>query len=164
MSEVRGWDLKPLKAHAFYCGQCDLEFYLNVAAAAAGLIRDEHGRLLATVRAGDPKKGTLDLPGGFIDPGEGAEESLVREIREELNLNVTGLDYFCSMPNRYLYKGVLYATHDIVFNCSVEDLSVLKVMDDISDIRWFSKMEIPLDEFGFESVQKILKLFINSDL
>lgn len=51
-----------------------------MAAAVAGLIFNEKGQLLLTIRAKDPGKGLLDLPGGFVDMGENADQALRREI------------------------------------------------------------------------------------
>ncbi len=152
--------LKPIKMHAFSCSECGLEFYLNVAAAAAALIFDKQGRLLMTVRARQPKAGTLDLPGGFIDPGETAEYAVSREIQEELNLKASKLTYLGSTPNQYLYKGVLYATLDLAFACEVEDLSTLKPQDDVADVRFFAPQDIPIDQIGFESIQTFIRRYV----
>lgn len=52
---------------------------------SAALITDENGRCLL-VR----KKGSTFFiqPGGKLEPGETAEEALVRELQEELNLSI----------------------------------------------------------------------------
>lgn len=152
--------LKPSGQYSYYCPECDFTFYFNVAAAAAGLILDSHGRLLITVRARDPQKGTLDLPGGFIDPGETAEAAMAREIEEELNLRVTHMEYFFSTPNRYLYKGVLYATLDMAFICRVEDFAGLQPMDDIDNVLCLAPEEIDLSRFGFDSTRRIVTRFL----
>ena len=52
------------------------------------------GELLVVTRNRDPAKGTWDLPGGFLDPGETYEQGLRRELREELNLDIFALRYF----------------------------------------------------------------------
>lgn len=152
--------LKPSGQYSYYCPECDFQFYMNVAAAAAGLILDDAGRLLVTVRARDPQKGTLDLPGGFIDPGETAEAAMAREIEEELNLRVSHMEYFFSTPNRYLFKGVLYATLDMAFICRVEEFDAMEPMDDITDVLRLPLNEIDLTRFGFESTKKIVRKFL----
>lgn len=54
-----------------------------------GIIRDERGRLLAGLRQqGKHLGGLWELPGGKVDPGETPEEALVRELREELGIEV----------------------------------------------------------------------------
>lgn len=154
--------LKPHKMHAFYCPECDFVFYLNVAAAVTGLITDSNGRLLVAVRANEPEKGKYDLPGGFIDPGESAEQAIFREIYEELNLEVVGVNYFCSYPNQYLYKGVYYATEDIAFICTINDFSPVKPRDDVAQIVWLSEKQIQFDQFGFLSIQVIVERFLEN--
>ena len=58
------------------CQDCGFVYYANVCAAtAAFILRTRNGReeMLAVRRAKEPAKGTLDLPGGFIDMYETAE-------------------------------------------------------------------------------------------
>jgi len=58
-------------------------------AVAAGLVFHE-GRLLITRRrAGDHLGGLWEFPGGKIEPGETAAGALRRELREELDIEVT---------------------------------------------------------------------------
>ena len=56
----------------FCCKDCDFVLYHNIAAAVALVFIFEE-KILFTVRNVNPDKGKLDLPGGFIDPGETAE-------------------------------------------------------------------------------------------
>ncbi len=54
-----------------------------------GIIRDERGWVLAGMRPqGKHLGGLWEFPGGKVDPGESAEEALVRELREELGVDV----------------------------------------------------------------------------
>ena len=52
---------------------------------AAAVIHDE-GKILATQRGYGDFKGGWEFPGGKIQPGESAEEAIVREIQEELQV------------------------------------------------------------------------------
>ncbi len=152
--------LKAHKKHAFYCPECGLVFYLNVAAAVVALVVDGQGRLVVTVRGQKPKQGMLDLPGGFVDPGESAEAALRREVREELGVEVGEMTYFGSAPNRYLYKGVHYATEDLAFVCQVPDLSGMQAGDDVRELLLVKPEEIDLNKFAFESVRGFLLKFL----
>ena len=49
------------------CADCEFVYYFNPSAATVALIMNERNELLVCRRAKDPAKGTLDLPGGFID-------------------------------------------------------------------------------------------------
>ena len=85
------------------CRQCGFQYYHNSSAAVAGFIISSNGQeLLLCTRAKNPYKGTLDLTGGFVDNEETAEEAICREIKEELNLDVTKATYLFSLPNTYL--------------------------------------------------------------
>lgn len=152
--------LRPHGPQGHRCSACEFEFFLNVAAAAAGLIVNDQRELLVTVRAKDPAKDTLDLPGGFIDPNETAEEGIRREIKEELNLDVTECKYFCSLPNQYPYMGVVYRTMDLAFVCRVNDFSPLKAMDDIQSCVFIPIDQLDLSRFGFASVRRMVERFV----
>jgi len=55
----------------------------------AAVIRDELNRVLLARRPDDRHMGGLwEFPGGKIDPGEAPGEALVRELREELGLEI----------------------------------------------------------------------------
>ncbi len=59
---------------------------------ALALVRD--GKLLVVKRAHEPKKGKFELAGGFIDFGESAYDTAIRESREELGIIVEQSDLF----------------------------------------------------------------------
>jgi len=145
------------------CRACGFEFYFNAACAVVALIVDGQGRLLVTTRANDPAKGTLDLPGGFVDLGESAEQALAREIREETGLNLLTAAYLCSEPNTYPYKGVVYKTLDMAFICQVKEPEKAKAADDVAAVRWVLPTEIDPQEFGFDSIRRVVVRFLRND-
>ena len=65
------------------CADCGFVYYFNPSAATVALILNEKNELLVCRRAKEPAKGTLDLPGGFIDMNETGEEGVAREVLEE---------------------------------------------------------------------------------
>lgn len=70
------------------CADCGFVYYFNPSAATVALILNEKNELLVCKRAKEPAKGTLDLPGGFIDMNETGEEGVAREVLEETGLKV----------------------------------------------------------------------------
>ena len=56
------------------CEKCGFELFMNASSAVAAFITNSKGELLVERRKLEPAKGTLDLPGGFVDPQETAEE------------------------------------------------------------------------------------------
>lgn len=146
----------------FVCGRCGFQYFINQAAAVAALIEDDQGRLLMTRRAREPKIGTLDLPGGFVDVGETAEHALIREVREELNLTITGFSYFGSFPNTYPYRGITYFTLDLAFVCTVDDLGAVRAGDDADACLFVPRHEIRPEEIGLDSIRAIVLQYLSS--
>lgn len=101
------------------CPDCGFDLYCNVAAAVGIVLYDDFGNLLFEVRAKEPRKGFLCLPGGFVDPDESAEEAVVRECREEMGADILGAEFLCTFPNTYLYKNFEYKTCDIFFKAKL---------------------------------------------
>ncbi len=145
------------KELSFRCTSCGFYFFLNAAAAVTGLIFNSAGELLLVRRNAAPYYGELDLPGGFVDPGECVEEALVREIKEELGLVVKNFSFFRSYPNRYPFSGTVINTVDMVFRCSIDDLSQIKVNDDVKGFEFFRPEDIICAEIPFVSVRNIIK-------
>lgn len=74
----------------------------SVLVVAAALI-DADGRVLLAQRpAGKAMEGQWEFPGGKIDPGETPEQALIRELKEELGIDVTES---CLAP-------IAFASHD----------------------------------------------------
>ena len=136
------------------CGNCGFERFMNPSSAFVAFIRDSHGRVLVVRRGEEPAKGTLDLPGGFADIGETAEEGITREIMEETNLTITSARYLFSFPNTYHYSGIDIPTLDMFFECNVEDITTLKAMDDAAECMWIAPVDIVPEEFGLNSIRR----------
>jgi ADP-ribose pyrophosphatase YjhB (NUDIX family) len=120
---------KPIE-RAVLCPACGFEFYFNCASSVAALLLSQ-GKLVLGVRAKAPQQGMLDPPGGFIEFDETAEQALRREVMEEFNLEISNPVYLTSAPNDYAYGGLVYKTTDLFFVCEVEDISTIKVGDDV---------------------------------
>lgn len=71
---------------------------INVVAA---IIRDANGRILSTQRGYGEWKGWWEYPGGKMEGGETPEEALKREIREELSIEISVDEFFCTVDYDY---------------------------------------------------------------
>lgn len=141
----------------FLCQNCNFLYYINVAGAVAALIIDDNNRLLCAKRKFDPFKGSLDLPGGFVDRDESMEEALEREIMEELNLEIATYEFFRSFPNRYTFKGLTYYT----VKCKIKNMDKSKVGDDAGVIVFVPINEINPENIKLAFIRKIFSDFIN---
>jgi NAD+ diphosphatase len=83
------------------CAACGLVHYDNPAPATVVLVLDADDRLLLIRRAVAPYAGEWDTPGGFLVPGESAEDCARRETREELGCAVADLVPLGTFPSRY---------------------------------------------------------------
>ena len=101
----------------------------------------------------------LDLPGGFLDPNESAEDGLRREIREELHLDLQQLKYIGSAPNVYTYQGVTYHTCDLFFYSKIDEFPAILDKTEIEELLLIYPSQIPYDKVAFESTKFGLKLF-----
>lgn len=144
------------KRKYFQCSDCGFEFFFNMSAAVVAIIRNEKNEILFTFRTHKPAKGMLDLPGGFVDPGETAEHALMREIKEELNLDLCNYQYIKTSPNEYPYGGFTYHTLDLVFECTVSDLGKIHPDDDVSGYRFINIREVDINDIGLESIRNII--------
>jgi len=77
--------------------------YLRVT---AGVVFREGRLLLATRRPGGHLAGLWEFPGGKVEPGESLEDCIVRELHEELGLNVLTPQLSFSVKHVYPQKTV----------------------------------------------------------
>ncbi len=147
------------------CMDCEFVFYLNAATAVAAIIVNDRREMLLCRRRYNPYKGSLALPGGFVDLNESAENAVRREIHEETGAETETIQYFDSFPNIYPYSGFEVRTLDMIFICSLKKNSVLVPNDDVSEIIFIPIEEIKPEDIKLSSIQKAVKkwLMINSD-
>lgn len=142
-----------------HCNECDFVLYHNIAAAVA-IIFTFQNKILFTVRNVNPDAGKLDLPGGFIDPNENAEEAACREIQEELGMTISPshLKYITTAPNNYLYKNIPYRTMDIFYEYPLKSDKInIASKEEIKDLIWIDLNNINFDAIGFVSVRKVVR-------
>ncbi|MCZ2085175.1 MAG: NUDIX domain-containing protein [Flavobacteriales bacterium] len=146
------------------CSNCDYVLFHNVAGAVAVIIKNGD-EILFTRRNQEPKKGKLDLAGGFVDPKESAENTCVRELFEEMKIKVdiSQLKYLASLPNTYEYKNILYNTIDLFYEYEVsEKLELHLELSEISETIWIKKNEIIIEDIAFDSQKIFFKNYIDS--
>ena len=147
-----------------HCVKCGFTYYQNPRASTAAFILNNKGELLVARRAKDPAMGTLDLPGGFVDNNENAEQGMVREILEETGLTIDSADvtYLFSIPNVYHYSGMDIHTLDFFFLCRVDDVEV-KAADDAAELTWLPLREVYVERFGLRSIREAVHRFLQQN-
>ena len=150
------------KGRSFNCKNCGFHHYINSSAAVACLILNSEGELLLTRRAFEPNKGMLDLPGGFVEPMETAEQTVVREIMEELNLTVTKMHYLVSYPNLYPFSNIVVPTIDLTFMCTIDHFNEMKAGDDVASIEFIDPMRINFEDLCSNSMRQIIRFYLDN--
>lgn len=126
------------------CPSCGRSWYRS-SMPAVGAAIVEGGKALLTIRAREPEKGRLDVPGGFLEVGEHPADGLVREVEEELGVEA-----------EVVGDSVLQATHTygedgdwvlaIGFRARIVS-GEIRPADDVAGVRWASLEE--LDDLDF---------------
>jgi ADP-ribose pyrophosphatase YjhB (NUDIX family) len=148
--------------HRFGCSACDFVFFLNNAAGVGVIVEHGDGRILVVERARDPGKGLLDWPGGFVDPGEGFEDCLHRELREELGAEVASYRYLCSHANTYTYRDLTYRVADAFYVARVANIDALSAQDDVAGFKLVDPGDLDPDRFAFVSARYALTRYRES--
>lgn len=139
------------------CRDCGFTYYANACSATAAFIINSKDELLVVRRGKEPARGTLDLPGGFVDMDETAEEGMIREIEEETGLRLEHPEYMFSIPNRYEYSGMIIHTLDMFYRCGVDNDVNPQAADDAQECMWIPLKDVDYRDFGLTSISQAVK-------
>lgn len=84
------------KLRMLHCPNCNNEIFPRINPAVIVGVRDGN-RILTSKYANRPQTG-MALLAGFCEIGESAEETVHREVMEEVGLKVKNVEYFASQP------------------------------------------------------------------
>ena len=146
------------------CEACGYRHFVNASASVAVWITDNQDNVLICRRRFMPAAGTLDLPGGFVEPGETAEEAVCREVMEETHLRVANPEYAFTLPNMYHYGGAVIPTLDLFFRCRINESTLIKAGDDAEACQWIHWKKIDPAHFGLTSVRQGVQRFLEASL
>jgi NAD+ diphosphatase len=130
-----GGRLVPLDAgHVLKCESCERQQFPRTDPAVIMLVTDGERALLGRQSAWpDGRYSTL---AGFVDPGESLEQAVVREVREEVGVDVTDVTYFGNQP--WPFPSSLM----VGFFARATTTEVNVDGAEIEDARWFTREDL----------------------
>ena len=123
----------------------------TIEVAAAIIVKDN--KVFATQRGYGEFKDGWEFPGGKLEPGESAREALVREIREELDVDIR----VGRLLETVAYD---YPEFHLTMHCFIcELLSEEIVLKEHEDARWLKEEELDTVDWLPADVGVIGKIF-----
>lgn len=115
-------------------------------------------KLLLIQRARAPYEGMWALPGGFVDMDEDIDDAVVRELKEETGLELSGFHQLQAFGK--VGRDPRHRTITIAYYCFITELIAVKGMDDAMNAQWFSLDALPPLAFDHDEIIKaaIIKL------
>ncbi len=132
----------------------------NVAAktvlVSAGIVIEDGRVLLSRRKAGGHLAGAWEFPGGKVEAGEDPRDALVRELREELGIDVTVGDVVECTFHHYAdaQKSVLL----LFFAAKRTTESPAPSALDVAEIRWAKRADLHDGEFPPADVAVLAKV------
>lgn len=112
------------------------EYFPRTDPAVIVLVTDGADRVLLGRRAAWPA-GRYSTLAGFVEPGESAEQAVVREVLEEAGVLVRDVDYRASQPWPFPASLML----GFVATCDA-DAEPAALDEELEDVRWFTREEL----------------------
>lgn len=121
--------------HMRICPQDGSQHFPRVDPAVIMLVRDDADRILLA-RGPHWPQGHMSVLAGFVEPGESLETAVIREVQEEVGINVTDPRYMGSQPwpfPRSLMLGFFARATTTEIHCDPVE---------IAEARWLSRTEL----------------------
>jgi len=123
-----------------YCKRCRIVLYENPIPSVAVVLTDRAHRILLVRRSVEPGFGKWCLPGGFMEMGETPQQAAIREIREELGIDINDLKLLDIGTHLNGYYGDVLI---IGFAAEIDAGLNLNPGDDVSDAKFYLLDERP---------------------
>jgi NAD+ diphosphatase len=137
---------------AMYCQHCDLRSYPRISPSMIVLVTRGDEILLA--RSPRFVTGVYSTLAGFAEPGESAEDCLVREVREEVAVEVKNIQYVGSQCWPFPHSMMLG------FHAEYAGGEIVMQPDEIEDAQWFNVHALPPLPAGRSIARHLIDLYV----
>lgn len=139
---------------AMRCPQCDQVVYPRINPAVLAAVR-HRDKLLLTHYANRPNATRYALVAGFTEIGETLEDTVRREVMEEVGLPIQNIRYHASQP--WGFAGNLMVGFWADLDC--EDETITLDHNELDEGVWLSREEIPVDPNPASLTHTMIQLF-----
>ena len=106
-----------------------------IVGVGALIIRE--GKLLLEKRRSNPGKGKWSIPGGIVELGETLEQTVIREVKEETNLDVERPEHIDIVDNIEFDENDTIKYHFVIIDYFVKlKGGTLRAGSDAADLQW----------------------------
>jgi NAD+ diphosphatase len=98
--------------------------------------------------------GVYSVLAGFVEPGESLEETVMREVREEVGIDVDGIRYFGSQPWPFPHSLM------IAFTAEYAGGEIRIDHQELEDAGWYRADSLPLLPTTFSIARTLVEHFI----
>jgi len=117
------------------CSNCKISFFPRFSPAIMVLIKKENQILLG--RSNHFPEGVYSALAGFVDLGESAEDAVIREVREEVGIDIENIKYFGTQtwpfPDSFM----------IAFTADYKSGEINIDHEELEDAKWFYIDKLP---------------------
>ncbi len=138
------------------CPHCKLFFYPRISPSMIVAVTKDDKILLA--RSPHFTEKVYSILAGFVEPGESAEETVHREVQEEVGIKIKNLKYHHSQPWPF--------SNSLMLGYTAEYESGEIVIDgvEIEDAGWFSRDNLPPLPTKISISRTLINMYINKEL
>nr|WP_225426259.1 NAD(+) diphosphatase [Levilactobacillus brevis] len=143
---------------ALVCRSCGHKIYPEISPAIIVAITNGDKILLTKFLTGYKKYALLS---GYVEVGETLEDTIKREVSEEVGLSVHNIKYYSSQPWAF--------THSLLMGFTAElaeldkDLAINLETDELSKAQWFERDNIPHDDKTLSLTWNMIEAFRNHE-
>lgn len=116
----------------------------------------QHNDKILCVQRGENKLPYIskkyEFPGGKIEPGESKEETIIREIKEELNMEISVIKEFITVNHEY--PDFILTMHSYICSCETTSLTLTEHID----YKWLSISEMDQLDWAAADIPIVNKL------
>ena len=140
------------KERALYCDECKNIIFPSIAPAIIVGVINKDKILLTKYSRGDYRK--YALVAGYVEVGESIEDTVKREVMEEVGLKVKNIRYFGSQPWGFTGTALMgyYADIDGDDKITLEE-------DELGEATWFKYDELPKRDLLISLTQTMIEEF-----